>query len=176
MTVCEITLATAADADWLDAFKPSGGMPDVHRERLKLQQTGAAAYLSAWLDGRRVGFVLVHFRHPAHHASHAHFPDCAYVEGLAVDEDMRRRGIARVLMERAETYCAAASNIGLSVGVENAAARALYRKLDYKPADIADYRVSWNYFDPVTGKIGEEGEVCSFFLKPLAADRSGGGS
>ncbi len=61
MAVCEVTLATDADAEWLDAFKPSGSMPDVHRQRLALQQKGVAAYLIAWLDGRRVGFVLVHF-------------------------------------------------------------------------------------------------------------------
>ncbi len=72
-------------------------------------------------------------------------------------------------MERAETYGTEAHGIGLSVGVENAHARALYRKLGYRPAEIPDYRVNWNYFNPSTGEIGEEGEVCSFFLKRMTA-------
>ncbi|HEY1752301.1 MAG TPA: GNAT family N-acetyltransferase [Caulobacteraceae bacterium] len=163
----EITLATEADAAWLDAHLGSGGMPDVHRQRWALQQSGAATYLVGWLDGRRVGYGLLHARHPQHHASHAYFPDCAYVEGLEVAEAARRRGLGQALMRRLETYAAPATEIGLSVGVENAPARALYRKLGYQPAGIPDYPVTWNYVDRVTGEIGEEGEVCNFWLKRL---------
>ncbi|HEX4197554.1 MAG TPA: GNAT family N-acetyltransferase [Caulobacteraceae bacterium] len=163
----EVTLATAEDAAWLDAHQPSGGMPDVHRQRLALQEAGDAAYLIGWRDGRRVGFVLVHFRHPRHHLSHLHFPDCAYVEGLEVETGARRLGVGRALMHEAEIRARPAADVGLSVGVDNAPARALYRKLGYRPAAIPDYPVTWNYIDRVTGEIGEEGEVCSFWLKPL---------
>lgn len=112
--------------------------------------------------------MLVHFRHPEHHLSHVHFPDCAYVEGLEVEADVRRLGVGQALMHEAEARARPAASVGLSVGVENAPARALYRKLGYQPADIPDYPVTWNYIDRVTGEIGEEGEICSFWLKPLA--------
>ena len=167
MSAQEITLATEADAAWLDANQPSGGMPSVHRDRLALQQSGGAAYLIAWLGARRVGFVLLHLRHPDHHPSHAHYPDCAYVEGLAVEDAARRQGVGRALMQRVEAYAPPASAIGLSVGVDNAPARSLYRQLGYAPSPIPDYPVTWNYLDRVTGEIGEEGEICSFWLKPL---------
>jgi ribosomal protein S18 acetylase RimI-like enzyme len=162
----EIALATDADAAWLDQHQPSGGMPDVHRQRLALQQSGAAAYLVARLDGRPAGCVLLHARHPDHHASHAHFPDCAYVEGLDVEVAARRQGIGEALMIAAEAHADPAAVIGLSVGLDNDPARGLYRKLGYQPSGIPDYPVTWNYTHPVTGEIGEEGEICSFWLKP----------
>lgn len=73
-------------------------------------------------------------------------------------------------MERAESLARSGGvpTIGLSVGVDNAAARNLYRKLGYLPSDAPDYPVTWTYLDPETGEPKEEGETCSFWMKPLA--------
>ena len=115
--------------------------------------------------------MLLHFRHPPHHASHERYPECAYVEALDVRPESRRQGFAVALMQEAERQAAVrgAALVGLSVGVDNAPARALYRKLDYQPTDVPDYWVSWTYVDPRTGEPGEEGETCSFWVKRLTS-------
>lgn len=145
-------------------------IPDMHDERFAVQSAGRGEYLAAWRDGRPVGNVLLHFRHPPHHASHDRYPDCAYVEALDVAPSERRQGHATALMLAAEARAAAngASLVGLSVGVGNAAARALYRKLGYAAADMPDYYVSWTYLDPQTREPMEEGEMCSFWMKALS--------
>ena len=83
----------------------------------------------------------------------------------------RRRGFALALMREAEARAGSsgAALIGLSVGVDNAPARALYRKLGYQPTDLPDYFVAWTYLDPETGEPKEEGEMCGFWARPLAS-------
>ena len=58
-----------------------------------------------------------------------------YVDGLAVAEGFRRRGVARALIEDAEVSAraAGASGIALDTGIENAAARAFYEALGFEP-------------------------------------------
>ena len=147
------------------------GIPDMHQQRYAVQSGGGGLYLAAWRDGAPVGYVLLHFKHPSHHASFAHYPEAAYVEALDVPPEHRRRGIAMALMAAAEREAAmrGAACVGLSVGVDNAPARALYRKRGYRPSDIPDYWVGWTYIHPDTGKTMDEGETCSFWIKPLTS-------
>jgi ribosomal protein S18 acetylase RimI-like enzyme len=166
----DIRVATPEDLALLDEHLPIGGIPGAHQQRLLLQQKGKGLYLVAWENRLPVGFVLLHFRHPVHHASHQHYPECAYVEGLNIDAGKQRQGIALALMHSAES-CAKehqAKSIGLSVGIDNAPAQALYRKMGYQHADIPHYQVTWNYLDKASGEIHEEGELCGFWMKPLA--------
>ena len=166
----EVTAATPEALVLVDAHLGNPGIPRMHHERFAVQAEGRGQYLLAWRGGAPVGNVLLHFRHPPHHGSHASYPDCAYVEALDVLAGERRQGFARALMRAAEAAATAngATQVGLSVGVDNAPARALYRQLGYQPTALPDYFVSWTYLHPQTGEPTEEGEVCSFWLKPLS--------
>jgi len=166
----EVTLVTAQSLALLDRCLGNAGIPDMHRQRFRVQADGGGLYLAAWQDGAPVGNVLLHFKHPPHHASYDHYPHCAYVEALDVRPQNRQRGFALALMREAELRArsSGASLVGLSVGVDNAPARALYLKLGYRPTEVPDYWVSWSYRDPATGEAKEEGETCSFWTKPLA--------
>ncbi len=166
----EIRVVTPDSLALLDEHLGNSGIPDMHQQRFKVQMDGEGLYLAAWRDGVPVGYVLLHFKHPPHHRSYERHPECAYVEALDVRAQDRRRGIAFALMERAESLARSGGvpTIGLSVGVDNAAARNLYRKLGYLPSDAPDYPVTWTYLDPETGEPKEEGETCSFWMKPLA--------
>lgn len=163
-----ITPATPADVAWMDLHQPAAGMPDVHRRRLAVQAAGQGVYLAARIHGRIVGSVLLHFRHRDPRPGAAESPDCAFVEALGVEPEDRRRGVARALMREAERQARAAGRIGLSVGVDNAAARALYRSLGYAQEGLDDYWVCWPWLNRATGETGEEGEMCSFWVRALA--------
>jgi ribosomal protein S18 acetylase RimI-like enzyme len=147
----------------------------MHQQRYAVQTGGQGLYLAAWRDGAPVGNVLLHFMHPPHHASHARYPEAAYVEALDVPQQHRRGGIALALMTALEQEARArgATLLGLSVGAENGPARALYRKLGYQPSELPDYWVSWAYIDPKTGQPMKEGETCSLWIKPLANPPAG---
>lgn len=165
----EVTVTTPESLALLDLHLANSGIPEMHRERFDVQARGRGLYLVAWRQGLPVGYVLIHFRHPPHHASYDRYSYCAYVEALDVGARHRRQGFAQALMSEAErrAQLSGASTIGLSVGVDNAPARALYRKLGYRPTSMPDYRVSWRYNDPMTGDAKEEGEICSFWTKTL---------
>jgi ribosomal protein S18 acetylase RimI-like enzyme len=166
----EVTVVTPQSLALLEAQLGNPGIPDMHSQRFEVQARGNGLYLVAWGSGAPVGYALLHFRHPPHHASFERYPECAYVEALDVRPQDRRQGFALALMREAEQRAKAsgASLVGLSVGIENAPARALYRKLGYRPTEVADYFVSWTYIDRETGDEKEEGEMCSFWLKSLA--------
>jgi ribosomal protein S18 acetylase RimI-like enzyme len=156
----------------LEEYMPTGSMPDTHQRRFMLQQEGKGLYVVAWQDSLPVGYVLLHFQHPAHHASWQYYPECAYAEGLATRPDKLRQGIAVSLMQSTEAYAKRhqAESIGLSVGIDNLPAQALYRKMAYQPTDIPSYLVTWNYLDKITGYVKEEGDLCKFWLKRLDED------
>jgi ribosomal protein S18 acetylase RimI-like enzyme len=61
-----------------------------------------------------------------------------YVDALAVAPEFRRRGVARMLLQRAEGYAAAAGLTGVSLdtGLQNAPARALYEASGYREREI----------------------------------------
>jgi len=165
----KVTTVTPQSLALLDLHLGNAGIPDMHQQRFKVQADGAGLYLAAWEDGAPVGYVLLHFKHPPHHASYERYPHCAYVEALDVRPDHRRQGFALALMREAESRAqsSGAALVGLSVGVDNAPARILYQKLGYQPTGVPDYPVSWRYLDPETGEPKEEGETCSFWAKPL---------
>ncbi|HEY2708749.1 MAG TPA: GNAT family N-acetyltransferase [Caulobacteraceae bacterium] len=164
-----VAVVTPESLALLDRHLGNSGIPDMHQQRFKVQMDGAGLYLAAWRDDAPVGYVLLHFKHPPHHASYEHYPACAYVEALDVREASRRQGFAVALMDAAEAQALArgAAFVGLSVGVDNTPARGLYRKLGYQPTELPDYWVSWTYLDRDTGEPMEEGETCSFWIKRL---------
>lgn len=64
--------------------------------------------------------------------------DAYYVDALAVDAAWRRRGVARRLLEEAETQAAGAGmrRIALDTGLHNAPARALYEHSGFGQSEI----------------------------------------
>jgi ribosomal protein S18 acetylase RimI-like enzyme len=64
--------------------------------------------------------------------------DTLYVDALAVDPAWRRRGVARTLLEQAESTAAAAGLAGVSLdtGLQNAPARALYEAAGFDELEI----------------------------------------
>ena len=59
-----------------------------------------------------------------------------YVDGLAVSEGARRRGVARALISDAQTVArhTGATGVALDTGIENAQARAFYEALGFEPS------------------------------------------
>jgi ribosomal protein S18 acetylase RimI-like enzyme len=166
----DITIAKPEHVSLLEEHMPTDNMPDTHRQRFKLQQEGKGFYLLAWQEQLPVGHVLFHFRDPVYHSSRQHYPECAYVEALTTRPDKQRQGVATSLMQIAEFHARQhqAESIGLSVGIDNPPAQALYRKMGYQPTDIPPYTVTWNYLDKTTGEVKQEGELCHFWVKSLA--------
>jgi ribosomal protein S18 acetylase RimI-like enzyme len=164
-----IKVATPEHVALLKEHMPTDNMPDTHRQRFKLQQEGKGLYLLAWQEQLPVGYVLLHFRHPPYHSSCQHYPECAYVEALTTRPDKQRQGVATSLMQIAEVYTRQhrAECIGLSVGVDNGPAQALYRKLAYQPTELPPYSVTWNYLDKTTGEVKVDGELCHLWRKSL---------
>ena len=65
-------------------------------------------------------------------------PDTLYVDALAVEPELRRRGVASTLLARAEEAAAVAglSGVTLDTGLHNDAARALYEAAGYRTREV----------------------------------------
>jgi ribosomal protein S18 acetylase RimI-like enzyme len=65
-------------------------------------------------------------------------PDTLYVDALAVDPGFRRRGVARMMLARAEEAAAAhgLGGVALDTGLHNEPARALYEAYGFRPREI----------------------------------------
>lgn len=146
---------------------PTFSMPDVHRQRFAQQAEGKALYLVALHEGVPIGYVLLRFA-PRIGEAALSYPESAYVEGLAVGDSWRRRGVATRLMEGLEETARDHRHpaVGLYVGIENEAAQALYKKLGYGPSKLPLYRVTWPTLNEAD-EVGEDGELCSFWIKSL---------
>ncbi|WP_338147749.1 GNAT family N-acetyltransferase [Neoroseomonas terrae] len=83
---------------------------------------GTRVLLAAWLDGRLAGSVTIEF------ATEQTTPDAAAIRTLMVDPALRRRGIGRALMRRAEQAARAHGRRILTLDARaGSAAEALYR-------------------------------------------------
>lgn len=106
-----------------------GGAGGEYREQLARHLAGAAvgtaAVVVAEWDGRVVGRAFV---------EPWGSPPVAWLGGLMVDEEHRRRGVATAIMAYAEERAAELGygEMRLSVAKDNAGAQALYDGLDYQ--------------------------------------------
>jgi len=109
--------------------------PERHRQRAELQERGGFSYLIAWVAGRPVGFVGVGLQDDASPDVLAEARGYATVSDLHVEEEYRRRGVGRALMEELEREAWVAGMAGVMLdtgtGDEFAAARELYRSMGY---------------------------------------------
>ena len=146
----------------------NSGYPDKHRKRLDRQRRGEAVYLIAWHGEVPVGHGLLKWEGPDDGPMTARLERCPDVEDLFVHPDYRSRGIGARLLECAEGLARdrAFQKIGLGVSVENARARALYRRLGYEDAGFGEYIDRWQYTDENGRKRWWE-ETCNYLVKDL---------
>ena len=105
-----------------------------------IQASFDGEYGSLWLpasevihrSGEIVAAILT-----VHRAPWPDTPQCPFVIELFVDRAHRRRGLARVLVERCLVAAAAASEAGVALRVDaaNAAALGLYRAVGFAPRE-----------------------------------------
>jgi GNAT superfamily N-acetyltransferase len=133
------------------------GTAGKHRARLDAQEDGAVVYVIAWLGDRPIGHVLVKWQGASTEAVRSLVGDCPDVEDLFVAPDVRGRGFGTQLLEAAELLArnSGYDRIGLSVGVGNPRARALYERRGFRDLGVAPFVVS--------GEWGSE--TCTYLVK-----------
>ncbi len=129
------------------------------------QERGEAAYLIAWAGEVAVGYVFLKL---VPSSRQAHEEACAELEDLFVADDHRRRGIGELLAREAEATARehGHSKLGLSVGVDNAVAERLYRRLGYVATRHRGYALHWTYLND-EGRVREGSEICNYLVKLL---------
>jgi len=129
--------------------------------RLPLHRLGqAGTYLVAWDGEEPVGHAFV-----AWSGTKLRIPE---IQDVWVAPERRRTGIASDLTRAAEDEARGrdAERISLSVGIANAAARALYEKLDYADAGVPAERVAGTIV--LRGRPVEVDDTLLYLVKPLA--------
>jgi GNAT superfamily N-acetyltransferase len=136
------------------------GSPGKHRRRLAAQDDGTCVYAIAWRGDRPVGHVLVRWSGTDTPSVRALVADCPDVEDLFVAPDLRSRGFGTQLLEAAELLVrnSGYERIGLSVGLENPRALALYARRGFQDLGAPPFVVS--------GDWGSE--TCRYLVKSLA--------
>jgi ribosomal protein S18 acetylase RimI-like enzyme len=135
------------------------GSPGKHRQRLAAQEDGACVYPIAWLGDRPVGHVLVRWIGTDTASVRARLTDCPDVQDLFVAPDARSHGYGTQLLEAAILLVrnSGYQRIGLSVGIDNTRAQALYQRHGFEDLGIAPFTIS--------GDWGSE--TCRYLVKPL---------
>jgi GNAT superfamily N-acetyltransferase len=144
------------------------GNPCKHRNRLREQQSGKAAYLIAWYEKQAIGHALVKWDGPAHHAIAARLDNCAEIEDLFVHPSYRSRGVGFQLLSCAEQMAKQRRFpiIGLGVAVDNSGARRLYEHKDFKDTALGEYTSRWPWRDQDGNEQWAE-ETCCYLIKRL---------
>ena len=143
-------------------------MPSQHnRIRYNAQLAGEGLFLVALLSGAPVGRVLLRWRSTDDTLIRLGIAE-PYVESLGVVPEFRSRGIGTALMQSAEqaAHERGHATMGLSVGVENIRARALYVRLGYRETDFPPFDVRWGNRDG-RGVERIESETCTYFTRRL---------
>jgi GNAT superfamily N-acetyltransferase len=122
-----------AIAPLFDAYRQFYGQPaDPVRARawiVERLQRDEAVILLAMLDGRPCGFTQLYPMFSSVRTARLRI-----LNDLYVDEDARRRGVARALLDGAVAFARAegAAGLMLETGRDNAAARALYHAAGWR--------------------------------------------
>jgi ribosomal protein S18 acetylase RimI-like enzyme len=155
------------DIALLEANMPFGGS-EKHVARLARQNQGKVDYFIAWYDGVPVGHVLVKWDAAEKEPAASSLIDTPDIEDLRVHSDYHRRGIGLRLLTAAEKLAAQRgyTQVGLSCGVGNVPARALYDRLGYIDAGLGQFVIHGSYVDTEgTTRVWEE--TCVYMVKSL---------
>ncbi len=131
-------LLQSDDAEWFrmrDLLWP--GLPEAqHRAEMTAYRatTSWAVFVADRGDGRLAGFLELGERRSADGCSSSPVP---YIEGWYVDEDVRRSGVGRALVEAAERRAREAghSEIASDCLLDNEASRRAHDSLGYQEVD-----------------------------------------
>lgn len=136
--------------------------PGLARHRLEGQEKHLSLFFLALLGEEIVGHAVLAWVTPDPPA----LEDCANITDVWVRPDWRRHGIATALLEACESVATdqGFARIGLSVGLENAGAQALYARHGYLPLDLPPYHESGRWID-ANGRLVEWGEDCRYLIK-----------
>ena len=147
---------------------PSGGLREKHPGRLPCQASGEAVYLVAWDGGLPVGHLLLKWGGAGAEPMASRLRDCPDVEDFTVRPEYRSRGVGTRLLDMAEGLARERgfARIGLSVGLENTRARALYERRGYADAGLGEHTVRWPYIDREGQRQWGE-ERCVYLVKAL---------
>ena len=158
-----------AEKHELDLLERAFGPLEKHAERLHRQNHGDAQYLIAWYEGKPVGHGLLKWSG----ATEEHIAlfvngKCPDVEDVYVVETMRSRSIGGQILNFAESLVRERgyTRIGLSVGVENVRAKALYHRLGYQETPLGEHHEHGKYVDE-HGHLQTWEERCIYLIKPL---------
>jgi ribosomal-protein-alanine N-acetyltransferase len=124
----EIGLATQDDVDAIVALEAAAFPSPWRREFFESELRGGGRYsLVAKRGGRLVGYLFAMW-----------FFDEMHVNKIAVDETLRRRGIAFALMRHCIAFAKehAIRTISLEVRQSNEGAQSFYRFLDFAPSYV----------------------------------------
>ncbi len=161
--------AAHADIPHLLALPFSGGLSLKHQDRIERQGRDEARYLLAVRGGRIIGHLLLKWDGPFDERVRKLVPACAEVEDFVVAPEWRGQGAGGALLTAADERCRerGVQWIGLSVGLENPSARAIYEHRGYVPVPGSEHRVSWLQPDGSGGEV-EAHEDCVYLVKDLA--------
>ena len=122
---------------------------EYQRRRFLKQQAGELIFLAAWDNKLPVGQVLLQWRGGDLAAVRPQVRTCPEITTLYVSPNYRQRGIATQLLDKAESFAAEYGHrlIGLSVAVDNIAARALYERQNYEDSGKGDYTARGSFVD-----------------------------
>ena len=141
---------------------------ETHRNRLRLQDEGRAAYLIAWLAGDPIAHGMVIWGGPIG-SPKQHIPDpCPYIEDLWVKDEHRSKGVGSAMVSCMESLAQLRGHdlIGLSVGIDNRGGQRFYGRLGYEPLPLPKYELS-GVLQTVAGEFSFWSEICQYLRKQL---------
>jgi len=166
--VVDVKPVTRCDVPLLEAHLPFG-VPGKHADRSVRQSEGRVVYLIAWYNGAPIGHALLKWQGADEdHIASVLQGTCPDVEDLFVLESFRSQGVGRRILDAAERLACERGfqYIGLSVGVDNPRARALYERCGYRDAGLGPLREHLEYLD-ASGRRQTWDEICVYLTKPL---------
>jgi GNAT superfamily N-acetyltransferase len=154
--------------------EPPGTPENRHLVRWRLQRAGLATAIAAWREDVPIGYCVVRWPVAGGEATaQAKALQCAELGDLFVAAEWRRRGIARHLVEAAETAAIdhGCTRLGLEVTVanpDNEDARQLYADLGFVDAGVGEFVSGYRYWTPDGLALRDE-ELHRYLIKELAA-------
>ena len=164
----DVRPVTRRDVLLLEVHLPFG-VPEKHADRSARQENGRVVYLIAWYNGGPIGHALLKWQGAEEdQVASVLQGTCPDVEDLFVLESFRSQGVGRQILEAAERLARerGSGHIGLSVGVNNPRARALYERQGYRDAGLGPLHEHLEYLD-ASGRRQTWDETCVYLIKSL---------
>lgn len=171
MNLADLAIRPLLDAEiaQLERAPWSSGLKEKHRLRHLRQREGEAAYLIFWHGDTPIGHLFLKWSGPHDPQVAAKITNCAEIEDFVVVPELRSQGIGRHALAHAAalTRDHGLQRLGLSVGLDNPRARALYERVGFTDANCGIVIVRWQY----PGKDGHKHwaeQHCTYLVKDLA--------